>query len=766
MEVITINQSNEILFYDSFWKIKQDFVELLDNNEIEIHFILFHFENYKWIKNEEFTITSEEKNFKKIGKTIFEMKILKFKLNSFYEIESNIEIKTNKTIELDAKVKRGDRDSGNSSDSKEESSIEEEIPLKKRLKIENKKVEILLFNVFHNENEDYLIQNFINSMTQFNDSFLIPLINKNDIYKKRDPLLCFWELPPLLNNFINRSQLNGKTSSSFQIPLESESISCFTFLETAILLFLFPLNFNPTTKKVIIENEFDLVSHLVFTISKTFHGDKEIKFDSFGFKTPYALQISWDFITSIFRSLINNSNNTDILKLLFKDQFDDFISELRLLMNKIIFKNNKKYDLIIEKIKNELKNKYKKSDAFIENYITNTFVIQYPEIIKYPDQIILLQEMDNYFEFKEIRNDIKNFMLNTWSYLLSQVKQDLIYKNINDQIPVLKLESSLSSMDIEIRSSFINNEYFLEIFNQINLRTNIDLHTLMFLTHFMYLKKDGIFITENSIIQITNNFLEFRDLFSIENIRILTDKRSISFIGAGHNKHLKLLMQNNKDNIDYIINDYNAIFKIKFTTNQDESKYPEFFKQVKLIEKDLYYYLNLEYIDYWLLLSDFGKNNIDSDTSFDQLKLTENIKIKKLNYFTNFDKYFDELIKESNDELKDIVKIISIYIGIILFYYFPLSNHYFMNSIESYFNTESKEKEIMLEKYLYPYISKNKLKIKFFRILGYPFKKFSYYEDNDIENNEIEEEMEEGSTITEFINSLLNILQYQDFVNI
>lgn len=702
-ETYTINYDNSIIIYNGNWKIKQ----------IEPYrFKIYHYTNNKWKRINTFTL-NEDTDIEKISNTPFDIRfVINYMDSEYFKLVTVLEITVHedRELRLDVKIKRGDEDSSSDDDFKKK---------KKMIKIEkNKNIDILLFGVYHNDNEWYLSKFFLESMTQY----------IKEISSKK--LCCLWETPPLENNNIQLNKINGETTLSFQVKLEPDIIGCFSFLDSAIIGFMFPLSYD-NQNKVIVKNDQDIISQNVNNLIQEYHGklDKNHDINRYGTNYPYAIELSWNFICLLFISLVKNNNNTDILSFLFKESLNDFINELRDLMKILLSLNQGIYNNTVNNI--------------VKRYGINKdrFKIDDITIFNTHEHIIMIKEILTTFDFRECINDTKVFMFNTWSKIVTRCNSE--YITLKDRPVTLNLnKKSEYSIDYDYSQTILNTDYFTLLFNnEINGRLTIDIPTLMFLLHFYYLTKDSINITKDSINKMTNTFVQLRDIFSCTNLINISNnsdiERFIVFCGTDHIKNLNELL--NEKDITVYSHSYNITIINEDYYNKLKLKYKDFIEVIDMIKLDLNYYLYLEFIDYWLYETDIGKNNIDYEDIIEKEKL-KNTKFK-LNFYTKQRTHLKKLLNltNNNSELEHVFMIISIYYGLLISYYTPVTEYKYTNSSNSYFNTESPIKEDMLNEYLYPYIVKDKINIKYFRIIGDPLIKFSYI-DEDFENEETMED--------------------------
>lgn len=736
-KIFNITQDSVIVI-DPNWKIKQ-----IDLNEFIIYYLS---ENNKWKKMNKFKLDIYGGKLERVPNTIFDMRINDSYLEEYSIISTELEIvvsKEKRELSLDVKVKRGD-------DYDEDP---DDFLIKKKQKVvnRNKPIDILFFGVYHDDNESYLSKNFINSLS----NYITELSSSNK-------LCCLWETPPFINNHINMNSIDGDTTLSFQIQLESTLLSGFTYLDSSILGFLFPLrydiDYNP-----IINTEFDKTCLLVNDAIKRSHGiiTSEKTFRNLGNLDTIAIQLSLNFILNIFGGLIDNNNDTEFLSLLFKDNTDKFLKNIRGLMKLIIFKNASKYDDIVNKTVSDYENKFKMNG---DKYRSKLFM-DTETIFRYKEHHIIIKEVYETFDLSEITTEIKTFMFETWSMTIFNHSKSIEFNDLlNEKIPGPSLkEKSGYSIDYDYGDITIDSHYFTMLFkHEIQDRLTIDISTLMFLLHFYYMKRDGIFFQKDAISNTRNTFVQFRDLFSYTNIHTITNNtpinRLIVFTGTAHIKHLNQLLLN--DNFSSTI--YNHSYSIDIIDDYQglNKDVTDLLGSIKL---DFHYYLHLEYIDYWFYETDIGKGNIDSDTPYDQLNLVSRSKPGfKLSFHTNQRTNIRKLLKlvANNNELEDIYMIISIYYGLLLSYYTPIIDHKYTNASESYFNTESEIKETLLNEYLYPYIPKDKIEIRNYRIIGEPLVKFTYNDDND------EETLEEHGNLKAFIGLMLEKVNEGYIINI
>ena len=730
--IFNINQDTVIVIYPN-WSLKQT-----NLNE----FIIYRLYKNKWKLMKKFKLDIDSKEFERIS--IFNMRINSSYLSDYSIIETEIEIDVDKeeeekNLSFDVKIKRGDD---------EEPDEDERFIKKKKNNNNNKLIDILFFGLHHDDNEGYLSKNFINSMTKYNP----------ELSSKSKKLCCLWETPPFINNNINMNSIDGDTTLSYQIRLESSLLGGFSYLDSAMLTFFFPLNFKEGDTPII-NNEFDQQCYTVHETVKIFHGIKYVKNNN-----NLSIQLSLNFILGIFVGLIDNNNDTEFLSLMFKEHLGQFLQNIRDLMRKIIFKNASKYDDIINRTVDDYEKKLKMNgDKIRSRLFMDTELISSRK-----EHLIIIKEILDIFDLRELHSDIKNFMFETWSMMISNHSKMVELSDLlNEKIPSPGLLKKPDyHIDYDYSNTIINSHYFTLLFkNEIKDRSTIDISLLMFLLHFNYLKRDGIFMKTDAINKTNNTFVQFRDLFSYTNIYTIVNNtpidRIILFTGTGHTKHLNELLLTN-DN--YRTTVYNHYHDIDILNENDYNRLNNDVKElIDMIKLDFHYYLQLEYIDYWLYETDFGKENIDSDTHYDQLDIQfSDSQSFKLNFYTNQRINLKKLLKlvETNHELEDIYMVISIYYGLLLSYYTPVIDHKYTKESESYFNTDSEIKEKLLNEYLYPYISKDNLVIRNYRIIGEPLIKFTYDDDNE------EETLEDNGNIKTFIELLMEKMKEGYIINV
>lgn len=741
-ETYQIIKGEPILFFGN-WKLLLNNVVFLDKENYEFEFILYCFENDQWTLKTQLTFKYNIKNDKEI-----------YKMSSFGLIIKSIIINLNFKFELSIKLFRysklnlstnphiiildSDDDDNDDNDNKNKRKREEVIVLSdedtvseeeykninKKQKKEIPKIKYLLFGVYHDENEEYLRKNLTKSLIEY-----IQYYDKNSF-------LVLWEnFANKLVYEININELNGKNSNSFKVPGESQLIAGFSYFESAIILFLFPIKYNERTNTPIYENDINIeITSKILNIVNAYHGEtlemNKERLKKYGYNFPHGIFFAWTFIATLLTAIIDNNWDLNFLKVLFKDEktIQYFKDNLIKFLFKLIKYNNKELvDIINNAVDLFIKKNNLENNENTKNNLIELFLLDEEYLFKTPYHLVILKQILIYFNFSKIAFYFRNFIIETFGLILSNINNinDLNFNKQPEDITINYYDLN----DYNIDNNEISGDYFSKIIQNLNKKLKINLPTSIFLKYFYNIAQNGIYILPEQLNNMFSYFEELRNLITIEHSIELYKKTKIEnyiiFYGNGHINHLfESSLHYKKHEIINFKNSFFTPYKNKSLNfvNEIEKEFisAEFLTFIENIKKFLIYYLDLEFIDSWLY--DINKKSTIT------IKKSSNLTIesKKLQYYSELHQKFNELndLEFSQEKEIEIINNIGIYLSIIYLTNTP-------TTFEKIIDNDLTYLKLTYESQFYPFIKKyigkdnlQYLKIVYNRKMGKIFNKF------------------------------------------
>jgi hypothetical protein len=717
--IYEFNTKDDLVFEKGKWKIKHKSTKIIQNTYIILlSFIEFH---SKEIYNIELSCQLDNTlcDFKRLEGTNFEVRINKVILNFDISQTLIIEIKNKENMDLSCnqckvhKIKYTYFDDNSKSfcslsclnlffgpkRDRDDNDDDEEPEAKKRKIIPL--IDVLFIGLDHSQNEELLDNNLINSLNKFSDIFnndKIFVKQRNDQYNitNRKPFLMFWENTNIQNNSIETSNLSGRDSLSWKLPAESESITCFQYLETAFYLFLFPVNFNNEKEP----------EHLIFNqnnekaikIQRSLLRSHGTGFDSlnpkkFGLINPFALRIGMHFIKNLIDAMIlNGEDNLEYLEIIIPNKiqckqlikniwdFNDFVIETE---------REKSYikDLINERINHII-------FKFGGNY-NQLYDLLFPEKTNdHNNQIFLMIYYEG--DFSIYYDQIKKLISETWTMIASNVNPQL-FKYINPgHLNIILNENN----DYNIKT--IDLKYFTEVIIKLKNELTIDIPTLIYY-HTVLLFSDGILSMDQKILNNETPFLHLRDLIffqNMTNICLTTNiKRCIILYGNGHKDHIKEMLSI-QHNINYNMS-YYYIYNVENYKLFSDDVYNQFSSETKIfideLRNKIVLYIIYERIDQWLWETEQFKEKVSLKNStgkkfiFNPLTIENEEFRDDKNLISKFgsEKYklqmFSDLIDYYKSNRPDDMDIHYYIIGLYIYFIITTGSPVYDNTINNYY---------------------------------------------------------------------------------
>jgi len=671
---------------DGQWKIKNKQVNF---SSLYYHIPIFLYElnegNWKEIGLLDLKFKkNEEQEFKRIENSYFEFKINNMTLSNNGKIIFGIEIKEiiqNKDFQcyycllnrqpLFTCIKDETRKSFCSKEClflegrkrKFEFEDEDENKPQKKIRIDYsiKELDILMIGQDHGYRERILSKNIKDCLNEFSLQFNTIKFNT----KKRKPFLIFWET---LNRedqekSINLSEINGRETQSWVLPLDPDVMGSFSFMQSAYVSFLYPVNYSDNGTPDINEN-----AMIQKNIGEQ-HGykDDKINFKRDGYESPIGIWCAWSFVYMFLDYiLINGIDNTTFLKIFIPDNdiIKSFIEDLRQLWITLV-----KFNILIirEKINKKV--------------YENLSVITFDNIESLKEQaLILINEMlplnldllftkeshrtvldiihrEDYILYKYVYAILKIFIIKYWLKIAALVDASKVNYPFDTEL-YINLNYTRNFDPI------INENFFLKLIEELNSSLTIDIPTLlytMFMKNMMKNKKFNPSKNDRDIILKTRDFVSAQTIIDICNFKKI--KRCIIFHGTAHTKSLSEIFEydgsiKSNDAIEHRITKYN-MYNIDLNkmgidvTQEDKDTKSRINETLNL----LVLHVMLERIDIWL----WKTENLKDKQIILPIDFGDDL--KKLQYHSKLLHYFLEMPK--NDE-KNIETLLKQYIGLLL----------------------------------------------------------------------------------------------------
>lgn len=515
---------------------------------------------------------------------------------------------------------------------------EKKNPIKK-IKIDSniKKLDIFLIGEDHGFKEDLLHNNLKDCLNNFSNEFNSIEFEGNI---KRKPFLIFWEDLSKNNKeiSINISEINGRTTKSWFLPAETDLISCFSFMDSAFISFIFRVNYDQNE----IPSNYDF--HIENLSIASMHGIDKINFKLYGYLSPLSYNLSWSYTDLLLSSLLQNNLSTEFLKIIIPDDkvIKEMINDLRELYI-ILVKQNR--DFLIKKVEQKvrllLKNNNMNQDEIYQEFFQNIFPKDDTILFTKEKHLELLKIIQNNLTFTndEIRTKIEIFVVKYFLKISSYVNPDKV---------TFPYDLDLSyNIDINrIFQSEINLNYFSKLIYDIKFNIPIDIPTLLFLTYYNNLR--NLNFTKRSLFVKLRNAIVAQTMIDICNISKI--ERCIIIHGGDHTNDLIKIFKKNSltQKIDYSFYQYettkmnNIIF---FNSIDTIDYYDEMVTKIKKYIQRLYLYFMLESIDIWLYETEYNKSlaiiypNIHS--------------FKKLQYYSKLLNFFNKKFTDQSLFIKE-----------------------------------------------------------------------------------------------------------------
>lgn len=738
-ETFQIIKGEPILFFRN-WKLLLNNIVFINKENYEFEFILYCFENDKWTLKTTLTVKYNINNYKEIYKmSSFGLIIKSIIVNLNFKFELTIKLfrysKLNLSTNPHVIILDSDDDSfeENIEENKNKRKREEIIVLSdedtiseeeykninKKQKKELTKFRYLFFAVYHDENENFLRKKLEKSLIEYIQ------------YYNQKSFLVLWEnyankLVPVLN--IN--ELNGKNSNSFKVPAESQLIAGFSFFESSVILFLFPIKYNERTNSPIYENDINIeITSKILNIVNSYHGEtvemNKERLKKYGYNFPHGIFFSWTFIATLLTAIIDNNWDLNFLKVLFKDdnKILYFKDNLIQFLFKLIKNNSNEFiNVINEVVKQLILINNLEDNENTKNNLLELLLLDEEYLFKTPYHILLVKQILIYFNFSNVALDLRNFIIETFGLILSNINNinDLNFSKQPEDLTINYYDLN----DYNIDNNQISGEYFSKIIQNLNKKLKIDLPTSIFLKYFYNISQNGIYILPEQLGNMFSYFEELRNLITIEHTIELYKKTKIEnfiiFYGNGHIDHLIESTLHYKKH--EIINSKNEIYtsynnnKLNFLTEiEKEFVTAQFISFLEDIKKLLIYYLELEFIDYWFY--DINNNKQSSNLIFES---------KKLQYYSELHQKFNEVndLEFSKEKEIEIINNIGIFLSLIYLTNTPTNFDKLIGNDLTYLRLTN---ESQFYPFIQKYIGKDNLqylKIVYNRKIGVFFKKF------------------------------------------
>lgn len=603
--------------------------------------------------------------------------------------------------------------------SRDEENIEGEPKSKKTKTIPL--IDILLIGVEHSKKEFLLDDNLLKSLNEYSDIFnkekvLVKQLDNKYITSDRKPFLIFWESKEIYEHKINIKDINGKDSKSWHLPAETESITCFQYLESSFYTLLFPVRYNKNNKpeKNLLFRDNTIAINLQNLIAIS-HGHSIIDTTIYGTENPLGCETGWVFIRRLYTSIIiNRENNIKYLETILPDsnQVIKLTEDIKVIMDKII-----ETQLSNKRFKDEL-------DKIINNMISQmggnydhwyNLVLPQKKAMKYRNlnnSLLITSLINKYGDLSSYYNDIKKLIIQTWTIITSHVNPISInygdFKNISIDI----------NYDNKSQIEYIDNNYFTSIIEKLKNELSIDIPTLLF-KKTLVLLEDGVLLSDESINKDgISPFLQLRDIIffqNMTNICLSTNiKRCIVLYGEGHIKHIKKIL-NKQQNIKYNIESYELsdLKDYKLFNNDIMNNFSNDTKIfINEISNKLLLYFIYEKIDYWLWekeqyndkLSTISNEKSENkrfiiNEKGDNIRIKIDEKLPKFQIFSKLIDYWHENQPDSNDFSNKYYYTIGRYIFFIIYHYIPYFTFILNNYIDQYNNYHDQLKTNVLEEF-------------------------------------------------------------------
>jgi len=730
-----------IIFHNGLWKIESLSKKIkISKGNYTIPLSFYELYNGIWIEKNKINLhfkDNEQQSFRKIENFNFQIRIISIgiSINSHINIEIEInylndgeDIKcvicsshkinytyvnreiykhfcSEKCLYIDGKTKRDDDDNMDKDDSDDDDDEEKKIVKKQRIEYKKKKLEILFIALDHGEKEMILDKHLLNCLNSYSKDFNSMKLNN----KNRKPFIVFWEQTVNVPNEINISDIDGKGTASWNLPVDTDLIASFTFMESAFEGFLKPVHYYPDGKS---DGGTESVGG--------YHGFYKPDFDKYGYDSPITLEIAVTFLLWFFRDILSeNLSNYNYIETLIPSTklIITMIQDIRQIWIDMVEENRSNlisiYKDIVEKEINELDNEDEKKET--REYLFKKYFPQDNNILfTLKDHGHILDTIHTKFNFKSepIRKKIEEVIKKYWMLIAIHANKDKITYPLNIDF--------IYNINHHRIVDYINRDYFINLF--IELKKTADIPTVLF-SNFM----ESI-ISKNRIKPAL--ITEFRNLISTQ---IITDvclntkiERCIVLYGHGHIKHLKNQFrkdeEKSKDTQDEITYKF-TVYKISYITNLNfTDEYHRRFRSSKEDELKKFgeytdiirLYCMLEKIDEWLLIT-------DHDYPY-ALKTFEQTPSYKLQYWSKINSITDQGTKQLN-ELEEIFMV--------YFNLYILQNTLLNNESETVFSFSSNS---LLNKIITT-IKDNGVKLN--RKIGYSFDRIAImdYDNTDFSKN-------------------------------
>ncbi len=665
------------------WKIKNEQVNF-KALYYYIPIVLYELNEGNWIEIGSLNLKykkKEEQEFERIENSYFNVRVNSMSLSSYGKMIFGIEIKEiiNKYLQcyycLSKKpifltiINEEERKSFCSEQClffegrKRKFEDEDENKPQKKIRIDNsiKELDIFMMGQDHGYREKVLSSHLKDCLNEFSLQFNTIKINN----KKRKPFLIFWET---LNKedqekSINLSDINGRETQSWILPLDPDVMGSFSFMQSAYISFLYPVSYSVDGTPDIIEN-----ANIQRKIGGQ-HGykDDKINFNRDGYDSPIANWCSWSFVHMFLDYiLLNGINNTNFLQIFIPDIdiIKSFIEDLRQVWINLV-----KFNTLV--IKQKISKKVYDSLSIITfdniESLKEQALILTDEMLPTDINLLFTKEShrtvldiihrEDYIKYKYSYIDLKNFIIKYWLKIAALVDASKV------EYPFY-LNLSINLNYTRNFTPIINENFFLKLIEELNSYLSIDIPTLlytMFMKKMMKNKKIDSSKDDKDIILKTRDFVSSQTVIDICNFKKI--KRCIIMHGTAHTKSLSEIFENDGfqksiSAIEHRISKY-GMYKIKLNgMNIDVTEYDNDTK-IRLNDQLnlLVLHLMLEKIDNWLWTTETLDNkqiSLPNDFSDD---------LKKLQYHSKLLEYFLEMPK--NDE-KGVETSLKQYIGLVL----------------------------------------------------------------------------------------------------
>lgn len=569
---------------------------------------------------------------------------------------------------------------------------DEDKPQQKKIRIDTsiKELDILMIGEDHGIREEILHGNLKDCLTEFSLQFNSIKINKH----KRKPFLIFWETLTREDQekSINLSEINGRETQSWTLPLDPAIMGSFSFMQSAYVAFLYPVVYELDGTP---DNDENAKIQLSIGYSHGYH-EKIINIERDGFESPIAIWLSWNFIEMVLKYiLINGINNTDFLHIFLPDTniIKSFIDDLRQIWISVVNYNKK---IVREKV---IKKVYENLSEIVFDSIDSLkeqAEILINEILPKDSKLLFTKEshrtlleliyVEDDISYKNLLVDLKIFIIKYWLKFAALVDANKVEYPFN-------LNYSINLNYTRIFDPIIDEKFFQKLIEELNLSLSIDLPTLLYTMFMKSLMKNKKIDpkSDKDIIVKTRDFVSAQTIIDICNFKKI--KRCIILHGTYHTESLSNIfeidgMQKDNNGIQHKIMAYDMhdinLKKIKYDESDDED-----IKEglIKLI-----LFVMLEKIDQWLWDTENKKGYKRKVTLYNG-----DDDLKKLQYHSYLSEHFLEMPESS---LKKYISYILMTNNII----------YAKKGILDY---EKTQEEIITE---------NGIEMQFNRKIGYLFK--------------------------------------------